>query len=67
VAALVAAATQPAAGVLTRRTSSTCGRERQRRYRLVLDAFHPVFSDGSGRRLLDFGCGVGLFLELAHE
>ena len=43
------------------------GRKRQRRYRLVLDAFHPVFADGGGRRLLDFGCGAGQFLELAHE
>jgi SAM-dependent methyltransferase len=42
-------------------------RKRQRRYRLVLDGFHPVFADGAGRRLLDFGCGAGLFLELAHE
>src|SRR5215207_3002008 len=42
-------------------------RERQRRYRLVLDGFHPLFADGAGRRLLDFGCGAGLFLELAHE
>jgi SAM-dependent methyltransferase len=43
------------------------GRKRLRRYCLVLDAFHPVFADGAGRRLLDFGCGAGLFLELAHE
>jgi 2-polyprenyl-3-methyl-5-hydroxy-6-metoxy-1,4-benzoquinol methylase len=42
-------------------------RKRQRRYRLVLDGFHPVFADGGGRRLLDFGCGAGLFLELARE
>src|SRR3712207_2226943 len=41
--------------------------ERQRRYRLVMDAFHPVFADGGGRRLFDFGCGAGLFLEVAHE
>jgi SAM-dependent methyltransferase len=43
------------------------GRKRRRRYELVLDAFAPVFDDGSGRRLLDFGCGSGQFLELAHE
>jgi SAM-dependent methyltransferase len=41
--------------------------KRRRRYRLVLDSFHPVFADGAGRRLLDFGCGAGLFLETAHE
>ena len=41
-------------------------RSRRRRYRLVLDALAPVFDDGAGRRLLDFGCGAGLFLELAH-
>jgi SAM-dependent methyltransferase len=42
-------------------------RKRQRRYAVVMDAFGPLFADGSGRRLLDFGCGAGLFLELAHE
>ncbi|WP_084960343.1 class I SAM-dependent methyltransferase [Thermoactinospora rubra] len=40
---------------------------RQRRYRLVMDSFSPVFDDGQGRRLLDFGCGAGLFLELAEQ
>jgi SAM-dependent methyltransferase len=40
---------------------------RQLRYRLVMDAFYPLFADGRGRRLLDFGCGAGQFLELAHE
>lgn len=40
---------------------------RQRRYRLVMDAFDPMFRDGAGRRLLDFGCGAGHFLEVAHE
>ena len=38
---------------------------RRRRYRLVMDAFAPVFDDGAGRRLLDFGCGAGSFLEIA--
>jgi SAM-dependent methyltransferase len=42
-------------------------RERPRRYKLVMDAFSPVFDDGRGRRLLDFGCGAGQFLEIAHE
>ncbi|NUT41076.1 MAG: class I SAM-dependent methyltransferase [Thermoactinospora sp.] len=40
---------------------------RQRRYRLVMESFTPVFDDGTGRRLLDFGCGAGLFLELAEQ
>ena len=40
-------------------------RDRVRRYRLVMDAFAPVFAAGAGRRLLDFGCGRGLFLEEA--
>ena len=42
-------------------------RDRQRRYRVVMDAFDPLFAHGGGRRLLDFGCGAGLFLEVAHE
>jgi len=33
----------------------------------VLDAFDPVFADGGGRRLFDFGCGHGLFLQEAHR
>ncbi len=40
---------------------------RQRRYALAMDAFGPLFEDGHGRRLLDFGSGAGLFLELAHQ
>ena len=40
---------------------------RRRRYRLVMDAFDPLFAAGRGRRLLDFGCGAGLFLDLAYE
>ncbi|GGS69927.1 hypothetical protein GCM10010156_30880 [Planobispora rosea] len=44
---------------------------RQRRYRLTMDAFSPVFDSGYDgerqRRLLDFGCGAGLFLELAEQ
>ena len=42
-------------------------RKRQRRYEYVMDAFSPIFADGSGRRLLDVGCGTGLFLELAQQ
>lgn len=40
---------------------------RQRRYQLTMDSFDPVFADGAGRRLLDFGCGSGLFLEVAER
>jgi len=29
--------------------------------------FGRLFAEGGGRRLLDFGCGNGLFLELAHK
>ena len=43
------------------------GSGRQRRYRLVMDAFSPLFDEGRGRRLFDFGCGSGSFLEIAHE
>jgi SAM-dependent methyltransferase len=42
-------------------------RNRQRRYRAVMDAMAPLLDDGHGRRLLDFGCGAGLFLELAEQ
>lgn len=40
---------------------------RQRRYRQAMDAFTPVFEEGDKRRLLDFGCGAGYFLELAEQ
>ncbi|WP_419992479.1 class I SAM-dependent methyltransferase [Streptomyces boninensis] len=40
---------------------------RRRKYRLTMDAFDPVFAEGDGRRLLDFGCGAGYFLELAEQ
>jgi SAM-dependent methyltransferase len=40
--------------------------KRRARYEQALDRFSPLFDDGRGRRLLDFGCGAGLFLELAH-
>ena len=39
--------------------------ERIRRYELVMKAFDPLFEDGAGRRIFDFGCGAGLFLDLA--
>jgi len=41
--------------------------KRKRRYRLVLDAYAPLFAHGEGRRLLDYGCGTGLFLDLAEK
>jgi SAM-dependent methyltransferase len=41
--------------------------KRIRRYQLVMDAFDPLFADGAGRRVFDFGCGAGLFLELAEQ
>ncbi|RBQ14121.1 hypothetical protein DP939_42415 [Spongiactinospora rosea] len=40
---------------------------RRLRYRLTMDAFGDILADGAKRRLLDFGCGAGLFLELAEE
>ena len=55
------------AGKYSRFLTGGYARNRQRRYQLVMDAFSPLFGDGAGRRLLDFGCGAGLFLELAHE
>jgi SAM-dependent methyltransferase len=42
-------------------------RKRIRRYGLVMDAFDPFYTDGRGRRLFDFGCGNGLFLDTAYE
>jgi SAM-dependent methyltransferase len=43
------------------------GSKRQRNYRGIMDEFAPVFVDGRGRRLLDYGSGAGLFTEVAHE
>lgn len=40
---------------------------RKRRYKTVMRAFDPLFDAGDGRRLLDFGCGAGLFLDVAHR
>ena len=40
---------------------------RLRRYRLTMRPFGALFESGQGRRLLDFGCGHGLFLDLAYE
>ena len=55
------------AGHYSRFLTGDYATDRQRRYRQVMDAFRPLFADGDGRRLLDFGCGAGLFLELAYE
>ena len=55
------------AGRYSRFLTGDYATDRTRRYRLVIDAFAPLFADGGGRRLLDFGCGAGLFLELASE
>lgn len=42
-------------------------KRRRRSYRLALDAFGDRFANGQGRRLLDFGCGAGLFLAVAKR
>ena len=41
--------------------------KRLRRYTTTMRPFGSLFEAGEGRRLLDFGCGHGLFLDLAHE
>ena len=41
--------------------------ERVHRYEVAMAAFGSLFESGRGRRLLDFGCGNGLFLDIAHE
>ena len=41
--------------------------KRIRRYETAMAPFGALFADGGGRRLLDFGCGNGLFLDIAHE
>ena len=42
-------------------------RKRVRRYRVTMRPFGALFEAGEGRRLLDFGCGNGLFLDLARK
>lgn len=42
-------------------------RKRVRRYKVTMAPFGALFESGQGRRLLDFGCGNGLFLDLAYE
>jgi SAM-dependent methyltransferase len=41
--------------------------ERLTRYKVTMESFGELLASGEGRRLLDFGCGNGLFLELAYE
>jgi SAM-dependent methyltransferase len=40
---------------------------RIRRYEVTMAPFGSLFEAGRGRRILDFGCGNGLFLDLAYE
>jgi SAM-dependent methyltransferase len=42
-------------------------RRRIRRYKVTMAPFGRLFRSGQGRRLLDFGCGNGLFLDIAHR
>jgi SAM-dependent methyltransferase len=42
-------------------------RKRIRRYKATMEPFGRLFRKGNGRRLLDFGCGNGLFLDIAHR
>ena len=42
-------------------------RKRIRRYTVTMAPFGPLFKAGDGRRLLDFGCGNGLFLDIALQ
>ena len=42
-------------------------RKRIRRYTVTMAPFGPLFKAGDGRRLLDFGCGNGLFLDIAYK
>ena len=42
-------------------------RKRRRRYRVTMAPFGALFKSGHGRRLLDFGCGNGLFLDIAYK
>ena len=41
--------------------------KRIRRYEVTMEPFGALFESGHGRRLLDFGCGNGLFLDIAYE
>ena len=43
------------------------GAARRQTYRTVMRAFKPLFRDGSGRRLLDYGSGAGQFMDFAYR
>jgi 2-polyprenyl-3-methyl-5-hydroxy-6-metoxy-1,4-benzoquinol methylase len=55
------------AGHYDRFLTGRYARKRRRRYEMVMDGFGPMLAEGGGRRLLDYGCGAGIFLELAHD
>ena len=42
-------------------------RKRKRGYRQIMGEFSPLLDKGGGRRLLDYGSGAGLFLQVAHR
>jgi SAM-dependent methyltransferase len=41
--------------------------KRIQRYEVTMEPFGRLFESGDGRRLLDFGCGNGLFLDIAYD
>ena len=55
------------AGRYDRFLTGRYARKRRLRYEMVMRGFGPLLERGEGRRLLDFGCGAGIFLELAHD
>jgi SAM-dependent methyltransferase len=55
------------AGNYDRFLTGRYARNRRRRYRMAMEGFGALLTQGEGRRLLDFGCGAGIFLELAHR
>jgi SAM-dependent methyltransferase len=54
-------------GNYARFLSGKYSRKRIRRYRMTMAPFGRLFTKGHGRSLLDFGCGNGLFLDMAHR
>jgi SAM-dependent methyltransferase len=54
-------------GEYSRFLAGQYSRKRIERYEVTMAAFGSLFASGDGRRLLDFGCGNGLFLDLAYE
>lgn len=55
------------AGRYDRFLTGRYARNRRRRYRTIMRGFALPLERGEGRRLLDFGCGAGGFLELADR